>query len=119
MRIDETIRIVWNNRSLVSGDQKLWTAELGTFELTGGRFRDEIVSTHERLMNTMSLRIDELGRGCFPPDVHIDVTQIANEHAARAASLERALDAVNLRPLTDWSVVRSALASLDRELSRK
>ena len=117
-RTGETISISWDNRSLVSDGQPLWTAEIGAFEISAEHFRREVRDFHQRLMGAMKQRLELLVQGPRASKLLVAPEQISTEQIMRNAALDQAFEGVKLRVPTDWAPVRCALASLEAEFER-
>jgi hypothetical protein len=113
-RINDTIRIRWDNKQKDIDGIQPWTAISGQYDFTLAVFMQEVESFHSRLMNEMSNRIDVLLKDNPIPDINIDFHGLTKEHDERKTSLESALKRGPQK--TDWDQVLKSNEKL-RELN--
>jgi hypothetical protein len=103
--------IAWDNTFKTFQGMPAWSAARGSFRLTLEDFISEVSSFHTRLMEQMSKRVTHVLAGSLPDNVHVDLVGLQREHQCRSH------DDIRHRTVptqTDWSLVRAALAKIER-----
>lgn len=107
----ESVHFEWDNRDRVFDGKCAWSALQGSYPMPRAEFIDEIRSFHDRLMDQMSERVQEVLAGALPSGIHIDMPALVREHEQRTRTLEQAL----LRESrTDWRRVEAAIDEILR-----
>ena len=102
--------VEWDNRDKLVDGLGVWTAIFGKYSLTRSDFVAECRSLHERLMDAMSERVEQVVAGALPPAIHVDLVGLMREHEKR-----RHLSSLNFGALpepTDWAAVREAMRTI-------
>ena len=107
-RWEETVYIRWHSK-LVNGIQP-WTTMQGNYQLPVDKFKKEVESFHNRLMDEMTQRIEQIKINNPIPHIKIDVPSLEKEHEDRKKSLGIALSKVP--DVQDWNKVMEALNQL-------
>jgi hypothetical protein len=110
------VHVEWDNRERLHKGKSVWSAQQGEFLLTRAAFIAEVRDFHNRLMQQMQERVDQVCAGALPPEVRIDLTALREEHERRSASIE-AHFAPPAEP-TDWEAVERAIAEIKRPRAR-
>lgn len=109
-RTGDTVHIRWINESIEINGIQPWTAVKGDFKLNVDEFQKEVQIFHNRLIEEMGQRIEELKTKNPIPHINIDIPSLEKEHEERKYSLEKAL---NSEPCVyDWSEVVEATVKL-------
>lgn len=106
---DERVHIGWDNRDRLFDGEPAWSASLGSYRMSRGEFIKEMKSFHDRLMEQMAVRIDQVASGRLRSEIQIDLPGLTKEHEQRTRSLEAALKIV---PATDWRQVERAVGEI-------
>jgi hypothetical protein len=107
---ESMVHIEWDNRDKLVNGTSAWTALFGRYSLTRSDFVAECQSFHERLMDAMSERINQVVAGVLSPAIQIDLEGLVREHDRR-----RHLSPLNFGALpspTDWAAVREAMRTI-------
>jgi len=111
-RINDTIRIRWDNEQKEIDGIQPWTAITGQYDLPIAAFMEEVESFHTRLMDEMGNRIDILLNNNPIPDIKIDFHGLTKEHEERKAFLQSAIKRGPQK--TDWNQVLKSNEELQR-----
>jgi hypothetical protein len=103
---EERVHIEWDNRDRQFEGKPAWSASLGAYRMSRGDFIKEMKSFHDRLMEQMAARIDQVASGHLAPEIQIDGPGLIREHQQRSRSLDAALKIV---PATDWKQAERAV----------
>lgn len=104
---ESMVHIEWDNRDKCFDGQPAWTALSGKYSLSRSDFVNECKSFHERLMDSMSERIEQVIAGGLSPAIQVDLEGLVSEHESRSH-----LSQLNFGPLpspTSWPTVREAI----------
>ena len=105
---ESMVHIEWDNRDKLIDGEIAWTALFGKYSLTRADFVAECRGFHERLMDAMSERVNQVVAGAVSPAIHVDLDSLVREHEKR-----RHLSPLNFGALpspTDWPAVRQAMS---------
>jgi len=105
----EHVHIEWDNRDRHFDRKPAWTAVLGSYQMPRDKFIEEMKSFHDRLMDQMAARVDQVVAGCLPSEIQIDLPGLVREHEQRARSLDSALSVVLE---TDWQQAERAIREI-------
>jgi hypothetical protein len=105
----EHVHIEWDNRGRLFDGKPAWAAVLGSYQMPRGKFIEEMKSFHDRLMDQMAARVDQVVAGCLPSEIQIDLPGLVREHEQRTRSLDSALSIV---PETDWQQAERAIREI-------
>lgn len=103
------LHVEWDHRDRLIAGACAWSASCGSHALPRSDFLRECRSFHDRLMEAMSERIDQVMAGALTPDIQVDVASLVREHQERA---ERDLALDPTPATTDWQSVREALRTV-------
>lgn len=106
------VHVEWDNRECLHKGKPAWSAQQGAYQLSRDAFIDEVRDFHNRLMQQMQERVDQVCAGALPPEVRIDLAALREEHERRSASIE-SLFTPPAEP-TDWKAVERAIAEIKR-----
>lgn len=111
----EMLSIRWINDCGVEPTTGLpWTnVSDGLHTMPLSQFMDEVRSFHDRLMNAMSLRVEQARTAWPRPDVAIDIDALMAEHQERTQSLDQVLRSAAESP-RNWDSVREAVDKVIR-----
>lgn len=112
---DDQVHIHWDNTDEFIDGLPAWSTKMGKASISVPDFLAEVQSFHQRLMQAMAERVDELRHNWSRPDVRLDWPQLREEHRLRTSQLSKALT----RPPepTDWDTLRTQLAAMERHLA--
>ena len=99
----------WDNRDRLFDGECAWSAVRGSYAMPRDHFVAEIRSFHERLMQQMSERVQQVLAGALSPTISIDRPGLVREHEQRCGELEGAL---RRSPQTDWKRVETAIQEI-------
>lgn len=102
----ENVCLEWDNRDRLVDGKPAWSALRGIYRIPRLEFIEEIRSFHNRLMEQMSERVEEVRSGVLSSDISIDIPALVREHDQRSRTLE---DALHLQPQTVWGRVEAAI----------
>jgi hypothetical protein len=105
----EHVHIEWDNRDKQFDGRPAWTAAVGSYQMPRDKFIEEMKSFHDRLMDQMAARVDQVVAGCLPSGIQIDLPGLVREHEQRARSLDSALC---VDPETDWQQAERAIREI-------
>lgn len=103
---EERVHLAWDNRDRQLDGRLAWSAVVGSFQMSRVEFIEEMKSFHDRLMEQMAVRVDQVTSGCLPPEIQIDLPALIGEHEERSRWLDAALKTV---PATDWQRAERAV----------
>jgi hypothetical protein len=110
-RVDETIRLRWDNRERREGDVSVWSASLGEISLDADQFLDAVRTFDRRFLTAMRRRVKTaVGGNWSRPSVRTDPGELRAEQTLREDLLPTTL--ARGANQTDWDAVRHALASM-------
>jgi L-rhamnose mutarotase len=98
-----------NESKTVDGIQP-WSTVCGEYALSLKKFREEVFSFHERLMEEMTNRIKKLTDDNPIPHIKIDMQSLKTEHEKRKNSLNDAM--ANTPKVKNWNSVIEAIIQL-------
>ena len=101
------VHIDWDNRDRLFEGAPAWSAMQGTYSLPRERYMEEVRSFHQRLMEAMSRRVEQVAAGALGAEIEVDIPALSREHDQRKRLPEQSLAA--LQQPTDWEAVRAAL----------
>ena len=107
---ESMVHVEWDNRDKLIEGVGAWTARSGKYSLTRSAFIEECRSLHERLMDAMSERVEQVVAGALSPAIHVDLLGLMREHEEH-----RHLSPLNFGALpepTDWVAVREAMRTI-------
>jgi len=108
---DDTVHIEWDNRGKLLKGSPAWSAQVGRWSLPRENFMHEVRSFHDRLMDQMSSRVDEVLSGALAGRAYVDLPGLRREHQVRSQSIDRSLGAPE--PPTDWGPIIKAIRALE------
>lgn len=104
---ESMVHIEWDNRDKLFEGVQAWSAVQGAFALPREQFVSEIQSFHSRLMEQMTVRVDQVLAGALSPEIQIDLVGLQREHAFRSLPIDRTITRSMLP--TDWRRVHEAI----------
>lgn len=90
-RIKDTIHIRWDNESIKQDNIPVWAAKTGEYQMPVKRFILEVESFHNRLINEMQSRLEEIEKDNPLPHIKIDIPELLIEQEERTHFLDTAL----------------------------
>ncbi|MCE9526134.1 MAG: DUF5984 family protein [Planctomycetales bacterium] len=109
---ESMVHIEWENRDKLFKGVQAWSAVQGAFALPREKFVSEIQSFHSRLMEQMTVRVDQVLAGALSPEIQIDLVDLQREHEFRSLPIDRTI-ARSMQP-TDWRRVHEAIQEVER-----
>ncbi|WP_027572255.1 DUF5984 family protein [Bradyrhizobium sp. WSM1743] len=106
---EERVHIEWDNRDRQFQGKPAWSAILGSHQMSRAEFIDGMKSFHDRLMEQMAARVDQVVSGCLSSEIEIDLPGLIREHEQRTRSFDAALKVV---PATDWQQAETAVGEI-------
>jgi hypothetical protein len=104
---ESMVHIEWNNRDKLLEGVQAWSAVQGAFALPREQFVSEIQSFHSRLMEQMTVRVEQVLAGALSPEIQIDLVGLQREHEFRSLPIDRTI-ARSMQPI-DWRRVHEAI----------
>lgn len=114
---DSTVYIEWDNRNEMIDGKPAWTAQFGSYELSKNSFVSEVRSFHERFMDAMTHRVENISSETFPPDVSIDIESVRSENEIRSRPIDRSLNQLELP--TNWEMVYTSIREIENSVLTK
>ncbi|MBN2520295.1 MAG: hypothetical protein JXB17_07320 [Bacteroidales bacterium] len=112
---NEMVHIRWNNSDQIENGIQIWESLKGEEEYSKDEFLNEVNNFHNRLMDEMEDRINEIEKDNPIPNIDIDLKQLKNEQIERRESLQIAL---KTEPdIKDWNEVIDAIATITKKKS--
>ncbi len=108
---DDTVHIEWDNRGKLLEGNPAWSEQLGRWNLPREHFMNEVRSFHDRLMEQMSSRVEEVAAGALAERAYVDLPGLRREHHVRSQAILRNLGAP--APPTDWEPIIAAIRALE------
>lgn len=108
-----TVHIEWDNRDRLVDGVQAWSASCGAYCLSREQFIAEVRSFHERLMQQMAERIQQVVDGALPAEVRVDLPGLQREHVKRSELAE--ITFLSSHTPTDWKAVEAARQVLEQE----
>lgn len=105
-----TVHIEWDNSQRIIDGQPVWSATRGSYHLSRDAFLQEVRSFHDRLMQQMSERLEQVIAGMLPAEIEVDLPELKRQHMGRERSLERSL--APPAPAIDWKRIREAIRQM-------
>jgi hypothetical protein len=105
----EHVHIEWDNRDRLFEGNPAWSALVGSYSMPRDQFLSEMKSFHDRLMEQMAARVDQVMAGHLPSEIEIDVPSLVREQGQRTRSFDEALRVV---PGTDWQRAETAIREI-------
>jgi hypothetical protein len=105
----EHVHIEWDNRDRLFEGNPAWSAFVGSYSMPRDQFLSEMKSFHDRLMEQMAARVDQVMAGHLPSEIEIDVPSLVREQGQRTRSFDEALRVV---PGTDWQRAETAIREI-------
>lgn len=106
---EQHVHIEWDNRDRLFDGKPAWSAVLGSYQMPRNEFIEEMRSFHSRLMEQMTVRVEQVQEGALAPEIEIDLPGLAKEHEQRMRTLDTAL---NQCPRTDWNEIERAIREI-------
>ena len=103
------VHIEWDNRDRQFEGKPAWSAQVGSYSMPRDQFVSEMASFHDRLMEQMAARVDQVMAGHLPSEIEIDVPSLVREQGQRTRSLAEAL---RVTPQTDWRRAETAIREI-------
>lgn len=105
----EHVHIEWDNRDRKFDGKPAWTADVGSYQMPRDKFIEEMRSFHDRLMEQMAARVDQVVAGSLPSEIQVDLPALVREHEQRTRSLDACLC---VDPETDWQRAERAIREI-------
>jgi hypothetical protein len=105
----EHVHIEWDNRDRLFEGNPAWSALVGSYSMPRNQFLSEMKSFHDRLIEQMAARVDQVMAGHLPSEIEIDVPSLVREQGQRTRSLD---DALRVVPGTDWQRAETAIREI-------
>lgn len=105
----EQVHFEWDNRDKQFDGKPAWSAAVGSYQMPRNEFIEEMKSFHDRLMDQMAARVEQVVAGCLPPEIQIDLPGLVRQHEQRTRSLDTARE---VAPATDWRRIEKAVREI-------
>lgn len=114
IRDGDNIIIRWDNRDKIIDGYKVWSEELGKYQMAVTEFTREVESFHNRLMDGMEERVKSIVKNNPFKDVYIDIDSLIIKHEERKKFLKEKLEYKPIIP--DWKEILSLYKKIKQEL---
>ncbi|WP_338773189.1 DUF5984 family protein [Nocardia vulneris] len=110
----DTVTLAWHHPPDPEHEIEFTAPSSGRISVPTDEFRSAVRELDRALLSAMATRLREFESSGPPPGIDLDLDHLAYEQDDRARWLARAM---NQRPDTDWSAVRSGADALRRSSS--
>lgn len=117
VRVDNQVRILWDNRAKMSDGIPIWTAEIGMYELPVESYVQECASFIDGLLSNMSRRIDSIESGLAKAQAAVDPEKLREQQDAWEKELRSYLE--EREPEIPWSEAERAMETHARAIGLK
>lgn len=115
VRVENQVRIHWDNRGLEIEELPAWTAQKGMHALPVDVFVDECRSFYKRLLAQMSNRIDSIESGAAKVQTPVDIASLREQHTSWEAEFEAHF--AERKPDLPWERSERALCAVAKKVS--
>jgi hypothetical protein len=103
---EKNVHVEWDNFEKVFDGKPAWTALKGDFQMLREDFVGEVESFHFRLIEQMTLRVNQVVAGALPAEIRIDFPGLLAEHEQCRNAFNQALSNTVTTP---WDEVERAI----------
>lgn len=115
-RCGNKIKIVWESSECSDGDESIWTAPQGSFEMS----YDDFIISVKQFYNEFFAEMDKQVKRAVEKDfkeIDLDKQQLIAEHAERKNEfLNKLLLLENARNTTDWDKIMALYSKMEEEI---
>jgi hypothetical protein len=108
VRVEDEIRIQWDNRDRVIDGLPVWTARYGGHVIPVEAFLQECRACAQRLLSSMEVRIGGIEAGTTAPRIGVSTSSLREQHAVWRAEFESYFR-LAYQPEVSWQRAESAL----------